>query len=487
MKYFFLVTLLSLTSTLSNAQSLDYRYSLLSQLAEQADQRGLPKSLYLNQKTINALNNAAANPTEYTNLINQYSEKIVSDIYRGRILPNGVPGKRIRISPKVFNQQALVQSYLNQQIDVTQLVSQIEPQNVIYRNQLQLLNYLKYLRDSKHADIPQNVTFTSISIGSTNEILVKHLRTRLTILGYPVTAGSPVFDTELDTAVRTFQADHKLGVDGAVGPNTWSFVNRDINQMIRIAQINLDRSRWLPDTLEAERISVNLADQSLTYFQNGVLTLSFKNINGRTDRQTPIMIDVIKNVVLNPTWTVPVSIFVKDKLPLLRQDPGYAAKHQMRIIDDMTGKEVDGYSVDWNTINASNLHYTLIQSPGPHNALGFLKFPMQNPWAIYLHDTNDRHLFANTGRLLSSGCVRLQQPFELAEKILGSPRWSVDSLKLATELNPVPATESTWLKTKKPVPVYLLYTTLFQKEDGRIITLMDAYGIDQVMAQAASM
>ncbi|MBY0554155.1 L,D-transpeptidase family protein [bacterium] len=443
---------------------------LLENLLSAADSRGLPRDIYINDTTPAILNQAE---------IVKIASLIASDLSRGHILPTDI-SDRVRINPKKFTKQAEVQKYLNETISLNDLFLQIEPKNQLYIQQLRILNHLKAMKNSGWANAPRG-TLPLLKIGSNAPNSIKYLRARLANLGYTSDITNTVFDIELAALVMDFQNDHKLEADGVVGSKSWTYLNRDINQLITQALINLDRTRWLPDSLESERIFVNLAEQNFKFYQNNQIVMDFNTINGRLDRQTPMMIDMIKNVVLNPTWTVPFSIFVKDKLPLIQQDPGVIARLNMKLIDDLTGQETDPYSVDWSQMDATNLHYTLVQLPGPWNALGFIKFPLQNPYAIYLHDTDSRNLFAKSERLFSSGCVRLQQPFELAEKILENPKWTVDTLKMATEENPMQATEQTWLKTKRNIPVYLFYLTQFLKNDSKIVILNDAYGIDLLM------
>lgn len=188
--------------------------------------------------------------------------------------------------------------------------------------------------------------------------------------------------------------------------------------------------------------------------------------------------DSVSSVVLNPTWTVPFSIFVKDKLPEIRKDIRFLDRLHMKVIDDVTGKQVDPSTIDWNGQTAENLKYTLVQSPGPGMPWVFIKFPLQNPYAIYLHDTDSRQLFGENLRLYSSGCVRLEKPFELAESLLNLPQWTAQDLQAATENLAFPAEKSTWLKIARPVPVYLIYQTL-QIIEGRIVSLPDYYRLDE--------
>jgi murein L,D-transpeptidase YcbB/YkuD len=441
---------------------------LLEGLIRAAESRGLPRYLYLSDKTLS--------PEQISDL----ALKISSDLYRGHVLPTDV-SDRVHISAKKFTKQAEVQKYLNRQITLNDLFLQIEPKNFLYVQQLRILNHLKAMKDSGWAIAPRDIRLPLLKIGVNEPNAIKYLRARLANLGYENDITNPSFDNELALLVMNYQTDHKLESDGVIGRLSWVYLNRDISQLITQSIINLDRTRWLPDQLESERIFVNLAEQNFKFFKNNVAVLDFKTINGRLDRQTPMMIDLVKNVVLNPTWTVPFSIFVKDKLPLIKQDAHVISRLKMKLIDDLTGQEVDPLSINWSLINATNLHYTLVQKPGPWNALGFIKFPLQNPYSIYLHDTDSRQLFDKNERLFSSGCVRLQKPFEVAERLLESPQWTVETLKQATELNPVQATEQKWLKTKRNIPVYLFYLTQFIKSDSRIVILNYPYGIDLLM------
>ena len=245
-------------------------------------------------------------------------------------------------------------------------------------------------------------------------------------------------------------------------------------------RLNIDRTRWLPDDLGTNHVFVNLAEQKLKLVLNGQQSMSFKTINGRLDRQTPLLFDSMSHIYLNPTWTVPQSILLKDKVPSFIENPQAVIDLKMDVINDLTGNKEDPFLIDWSKINENYSPYTLVQRPGKHNALGFIKFPLTNPYAIYLHDTNSRELFANSERLFSSGCVRLEQPFEFAEKVLNSLEWNAESLRAASEYLTPEAAESTKVRFKA-IPVYLFYLTTAVNEDGRAVISKDAYGLDTEM------
>lgn len=421
------------------------------------------------------------NPQWYSTLDAKTAvDKIAKDLYLGRVTPDKMKPK-VRIDVKAFPHAAVVQKYVTGQIRADEFVNAVKAKNSVYQKSVRLLNDLQTRKQTGNwTTKPAQLTLDKVELNSKNAKLVKYLRSKLNDLGYRNDITSVVFDNELKSIVMLFQKDHNLAADGVVGKISWSFLDRSLEQLISQAQLNVDRSRWLPDDLGPTHIFVNLTQQRLQLVQNQVKTMDFITINGRVDRQTPLLVDQLRNVILNPTWTVPFSIFMKDKLPELRKDPGYIAKNHMKVIDDLTGKEVDPYSIDW-TKNANDLdQYTIVQSPGPWNALGFVKFTLGNPYAIYLHDTSDRGLFVKDLRLLSSGCVRVPYPFELAEKLLDNPQWNIEAIKQFTEFSPTIAEKDTWLKPKIRMPVYLFYLTVFADDDGRIISLNDHYSIDQL-------
>jgi murein L,D-transpeptidase YcbB/YkuD len=179
-------------------------------------------------------------------------------------------------------------------------------------------------------------------------------------------------------------------------------------------------------------------------------------------------------VVLNPTWTIPPGILVKDKLPVLKRDPGYLKRNNIRVIDSK-GREVNPYSVDWSRYSAGRLPpYQFVQDPGEDNALGLVKIMFPNPYLVYLHDTPSKSLFDREERTFSSGCIRVQKPFELAELVLNDPaQWNAESMAA------VRATGKTQtVRLRQPLPVLLLYWTAQPRADGQVIFRNDVYGRD---------
>jgi murein L,D-transpeptidase YcbB/YkuD len=144
---------------------------------------------------------------------------------------------------------------------------------------------------------------------------------------------------------------------------------------------------------------------------------------------------------------------------------------------DRDGRVIPTDQVDWERYNGNNFPYSLRQEPGPHNALGLVKFIFPNKHFVFLHDTPSRALFARSQRAFSSGCIRVENPFDLAKELLNDPeKWT------RAEIDKVISSEKTrTVHLKKPVPVLLLYWTAFEDLDEEIHFRQDIYGRDQAV------
>jgi L,D-transpeptidase YcbB len=238
---------------------------------------------------------------------------------------------------------------------------------------------------------------------------------------------------------------------------------------------NLERWRWLPNTLPETMLRVNIAAFVLRGIQQGEETLLMNVIVGRPYRNTPVFSETLKYMVLNPFWNVPFKLATEDKLTILQKNPqqlmslGYEAK--------MNGGDqflpVD--AIDWSGVTRRNFNYLLRQRPGPANALGRIKFMLPNPFSVYLHDTPDRQLFNKQERGFSSGCVRLAQPVVLAQWLLnndGRPQ------EAATIESLIQAGDTMAINLNKPVPVFIVYFTAFTNTDGDVVFRRDLYQRD---------
>jgi len=282
------------------------------------------------------------------------------------------------------------------------------------------------------------------------------------------------YDAELEAAVKRFQERHGLTADGAFGPATRAAMNVPVEQRIDQIRINLERARWVLHEMKGEFVLVDVAGFYVSYFRDDEPIWTSKVIVGRPYRETPIFRSLITYVVLNPTWTIPPGILVKDKLPILKRDPGYLKRNNIRVLDS-AGREVNPYSVNWGQYGAGRLPpYQLRQDPGEDNALGLVKIMFPNPYLVYLHDTPSKSLFDQDQRTFSSGCIRVQKAFELAELVLNDPsRWNQETLAAA-----VATKKMQTVNLAKPVPVLLLYWTAQPLPNGQVVFRNDVYGRD---------
>jgi murein L,D-transpeptidase YcbB/YkuD len=296
-----------------------------------------------------------------------------------------------------------------------------------------------------------------------------------------LTAGqSPEkFDAALEQALRAFQSRMGLNADGTVGPNTVAELSVPVQSRIRQLRINLDRGRVLLYDLPPEFVVVNIASQQVMYAKAGKLVWSARAQVGKQYRQTPEYRSAINYLVLNPTWTVPPGIIANDILPAAKRDPASITRKGLRVLDS-SGREIAPSAVNWQKYKSGNIPYTLRQDPGPTNALGLVKFMFPNPYAVYLHDTPSRGLFERDERTTSSGCVRVERPFELAELLLNDPvKWSrakIDQAVATGRLQNV--------TLAKRVPVLLVYWTAWVDTAGKVQFRRDIYGRDEKWAQA---
>ena len=338
-----------------------------------------------------------------------------------------------------------------------------------------LKSVLKKYRDIQDAGgwetVPEGPT---LKPGMTDE-RIPALRRRLSITGEfdGVATGSDVYDDNLKAAVMRFQYKHRLEADGAVGKNTFAALNTPVKARIDQIRVNLERGRWLFHKLPDDIIVVDIAGFRAYRFEGINRTWTSKVQVGKPYRKTPVFKSKIKYIVFNPTWTVPPTILEKDILPKIKKNPGYLSKMKISVID-RKGRKVDPKSVNWSKYRKT-VPYTLRQEPGPHNALGLIKFIFPNKHFIYLHDTPSRSLYGRKDRAFSSGCIRVEKNFELAELLLNDPeKWNRESIQKVLDTN-----ETRRVNLPKPKPVMLIYATIRFDDDDYYMFKKDIYGRDR--------
>jgi L,D-transpeptidase YcbB len=232
--------------------------------------------------------------------------------------------------------------------------------------------------------------------------------------------------------------------------------DEQINELL----VNMERWRWLPPDLGENYIFVNVPDYRLSMVSSGNVVHQTRVIVGKPETPTPIFSDAMEHLIINPSWHVPPSILRKEFLPNLAKDPGYAARKGFEVLRR-------GNSI------------SVRQPPGERNALGQIKFIFPNNHAVYLHDTPGRHLFAQENRTFSHGCVRVEAPFALAERILASQGGESQAA-----LRAMVGKGERMIKINGTLPVHLAYFTLSVDENGTLKRQKDIYGHDERVRQA---
>ncbi len=291
------------------------------------------------------------------------------------------------------------------------------------------------------------------------------------------------FDGSMEEAARRFQVRHGLTPDGVIGAKTLAAMNVPVEERIRQIELNLERWRWLPQDLGDPHVLINIPDFSLVVAEAGKRALTMGVIVGRRYRRTPVFSDTMRYLVFNPSWEIPTKLAIQDKLPLIREDPGYLQRERIRVFDGWGGgaREIDPSRVDWSSLGPERFPYRLRQEPGPWNALGRVKFMFPNRFNVYLHDTPGRELFMREERGFSSGCVRVEKPIELAAYLLGrDPDWTLESIESV-----IASGVETTVPLPQPVAVHLLYWTAWvEAADGSLRFRPDIYGRDALLQRA---
>jgi murein L,D-transpeptidase YcbB/YkuD len=291
------------------------------------------------------------------------------------------------------------------------------------------------------------------------------LRKRLNIAG---DKDSALYDDAVRDAVKTFQTEVDIGVDGNVGPITLRALNgeqqvthRPSADPIDTIIVNMERWRWLPRDLGNPHVIVNVPDYTLTLYNNGKVYWHTKIVAGKPGKATPMVSAEMKFITVNPTWNVPPSIIENEYLPALQQDPEALDRIGLKLTQDPDG-----------TIHIS-------QPPGAGNALGRIRFNFPNKFLVYQHDTPDKYLFAKEKRAYSHGCMRVQNPLTYGEKLLSLvlPNEHYTEARLeqmfgGSEIN---------INFPKPVWVHLTYQTAFVDAGGKLQLREDVYGRDAKM------
>ena len=278
-----------------------------------------------------------------------------------------------------------------------------------------------------------------------------------------------LYGAALVAAVRLFQQQHGLQADGVVGAATLEALNVSPAQRLAQLRLNLERWRWLAGDLPGSGVLVNVAAAQLAYYQNFVPVWKTRTQVGRAARPTPLLKSQITRLTLNPTWTVPPTIWKEDKLPAIRRDQTFLSRQNLQVLD-ANGQPLAAADVDWD--NPGNI--LLRQDAGPRNPLGQMVIRFPNPFSVYLHDTPSKALFDKGPRAFSSGCVRVEHPMQLRDLLLSPAEKARTETLLATGTTHE-------FRLSAPVPILMTYWTAQVGSDGHVRYAPDIYSRDSAL------
>ena len=293
-----------------------------------------------------------------------------------------------------------------------------------------------------------------------------------------------VYELDSDTvaAIKHFQKRNGLKTSGNIDTATLARLNVAPYFMAQRIALNMKRWRYLPKHLGERYILVNMANYRLDLIHNEQSQLSMKVIIGREKLRTPVLAETINTIVLAPEWNVPHRIAKRDIIPHAKRQPDYLQQHNFKIYEgwQLPAKEIDiTAGIDWQGFDSRVNTYRFVQGPGEDNSLGHVKFVIPNDQSIYLHDTNHKELFNYDMRALSSGCIRVEKPLELAHALLKEQNWNQASINKVIE-----KAQTRAVHLKDPVPVYLMYWTTWVDENGQLQVRDDVYKRDQIHGES---
>jgi len=287
------------------------------------------------------------------------------------------------------------------------------------------------------------------------------------------------YDDDVTAAVKRFQLRHGLDATGSVGAQTLKALNVPVGDRVKQLEASLERLLGM-DFIFAERyVVVNIPAAFVEAVSNGKVERRYRVIVGQIDKPSPTLSVYITAIDLNPTWTVPLSITKNEIMAHMRRDPSYLARMHMRLLG-AHDEDIDPATVDWSGDRSPN--FTVRQDAGTWNALGYLKIDMPNPYAVYMHDTDTRKLFADDYRFDSHGCTRVDNVRDLAAWILqdGPPGWDRAAIDAG-----IASGVSKVINLPHKIPVAWVYLTGWVRRDGTVEFRDDVYKHDEALDRNA--
>ena len=421
----------------------------------------------------------------------------------------------------VFVQEALAQLK-----DLSDALKGMQIENPAYqRHQKEIARW--YAKAEQKADTLPSGTWYKRSEDGSFRILCRRLK-------WVGTLDSTVADTNRLTpavlkAVNLFRTDNAIPTSDTLDKETIQKLNRPANYYIKRLSANMERLRWHVTPAKGKtHIAVNIPDFTLCTFVEDTVAFKTRICCGRTadpakaswrkkpnglilaaKSESPLLHSNINYIVLNPEWNIPYDIIKNEYYyKLCKSNTAVVNREHLYIKDARNGQYVKPETIDWTKVSRQNIPYRLYQTSGRYNALGQIKFSFPNSESVYLHDTNNKGAFKRRVRALSHGCIRVENPFELAEVIYDLNEFdTVRKEQISIIMGGEPTTEKgekylekleeqdsiryeklseydkqfyrklmpTTIHLKKQMPLYIEYYTCFLDEKDRMQYRNDIY------------
>jgi murein L,D-transpeptidase YcbB/YkuD len=429
----------------------------------------------------------AARRADFDLLVSASALRFVRHLHYGRVDPRAC-GFELYTPRADLDEGALIRKLASaRRLDA--VLETIEPPFNHYRLLKAALK--KYLRLASEPGLTELPKLTNGSIGPGERYSGgASLRRVLVALGdLGGNAAEPpdadILDDVLVAALRSFQRRHGLSDDGVLGKRTFAALTVPLERRARQIELTLERWRWLRP-FDTPPIVVNLPAFRLYAFrttrdrESEMLKMDVIVGQSYPETQTPVFLAEMKYVVFRPYWDVPDSIVEREMLAAIRDNPRFLGENHLELIrgrgDDSQVVPPTPDSIE--ALASGVLH--LRQQPGADNALGAIKFVLPNYHSVYLHSTPIGHLFGESRRDFSHGCIRVGDPAGLAAHVLRGAQGGWTEEKIREAMNGAPNQR---VDLAKPIPVMILYGTAIATESGQMLFFDDIYGHDQKLEE----
>jgi len=339
-----------------------------------------------------------------------------------------------------------------------------------YRN-LRNLERIKYERDLKPGDKHPYLIAIKKRLIRTGDLRNKYNTT-------------DIFDEELKHALFSYKDRFKLEQNGLIDKIVIYYLNKPTHLLTEKIIVNLDKLKVFPNNFPNEYIRVNIPDFKMNYYKYNNSILEMRTVVGKPERPTPIFSANMTYLEINPNWNIPENLVRRDLIVALQENPNYLKEHNIRVFYGWKKKgEMKNFKpsmlLPYADKSKGHIPYRFVQYPGDDNALGRIKFMFPNKYAVYLHDTDNKSLFQYRYRVYSSGCMRIEKPFELLNLLNSriSPKYQrIISKYRNTLVNKV-------IKLNKKLPIHTTYFTVF-KRNGLTYFRKDIYQYDKFIKES---